>query len=155
MDFLTADVVSKTVHQTVGNSCPSSPRVDFWTLLTSSHVSVNNDVRISKCWERKNQQILFLWYWCICILIYTCICIWIIMLSPDSRLVPQVANFRLVTAGRSLLYNYICICISRFCIFLLICISLCIFLWICFCHNREVGSAQLLSTPSSPHISIY
>ena len=72
--FLTADVVSKAVHQTVGNPCPSSPRVDFWTLLTSSHVSVNHDFGISKCWERKNQQILFLWYWFICISIYICIC---------------------------------------------------------------------------------
>ena len=35
-------IVSKAVHQTVSYSCPSSPRVDFWTLLTSSHVSVNH-----------------------------------------------------------------------------------------------------------------
>ena len=36
--------VSKAVDQTVGYSCPSSPWVDFWTLLTSSHVSVNHEV---------------------------------------------------------------------------------------------------------------
>ena len=36
--------VSKAVDQTVGYSCPSSPRVDFWALLTSSHVSANHEV---------------------------------------------------------------------------------------------------------------
>ena len=112
--------VSKAVDQTVGDSCPPSPRVDFWTLLTSSHVSGNHEV--AQMLRTKIDRSYFWWHywWCqscatgICICIWTSIWIWLLMLLPDSRLVPQVANLWLVTAGRSLLHNCISIslCIS-------------------------------------------
>ena len=123
--------VSKAVDQTVGDSCPPSPRVDFWTLLTSSHVSGNHEV--AQMLRTKIDRSYFLWHWwcqsCvtgiwiwICMCIWICIWIWMLLLLPDSRLVPQVANLWLVTAGRSLLHNCICIslCISLKSVFLFV-----------------------------------